>query len=87
MNFYSPVSSTRRHSIAAYTHNIKNQNPGRQSREMGKSLGMECNFEEVCFEPGTDKLVKNFEYRVSGGSEFQSRSPMTEKAHNCQAMI
>ena len=29
-------------------------NPGRQSSEMGKSLGRECNFEEVCFEPGTE---------------------------------
>ena len=26
------------------------KNPGRQSREMGKGLGRERNFEEVCFE-------------------------------------
>ena len=26
----------------------------RQSMEMGKSLGRERNFEEVCFEPGTE---------------------------------
>ena len=44
---------------------------------MRKSLGRECNFEEVCFEPG---VGKEFEFRVSGGSEFQSRGPMTEKA-------
>ena len=47
---------------------------------MGKSLGRECNFEEVCFEPGTE-VGKEFEFRVSGGREFQSRGPMTEKAH------
>ena len=46
---------------------------------MGKSLGRECNFEEVCFEPGT-KTGREFEFRVSGGSEFQSRGPMTENA-------
>ena len=46
---------------------------------MGKSLGRECNFEEVCFESGTESC-KEFEFRVSGGSEFQSRGPMTEKA-------
>ena len=34
--------------------NSKNLNPGRKSREMGKSLGREHNFEEVCFEPGTE---------------------------------
>ena len=50
MNFYSPVSS-------------KNQNPGRQSREMGKSLGREHNFEKVCFEPGTEYWLRR---RVSG---------------------
>ena len=37
----------------AWNENHKNQNPGRQSREMGKSLGRESNFEEVCFELGT----------------------------------
>ena len=26
------------------------------------------------------KIGKEFEFRVSGGSEFQSREPMTEKA-------
>ena len=26
------------------------------------------------------KVGKEFEFRVSGGSEFQSRGPMTEKA-------
>ena len=32
------------------------------------------------------KVGKEFEFRVSGGSEFQSRGPMTEKAL-CQVMI
>ena len=54
MNFYSPVSNTRCHSIGHKNENSKNQNPGRQSREMGKSLGRERNFEEVCFESGTE---------------------------------
>ena len=37
LNFYSPVSNTRCHSIGHENNeNSKNQNPGRQSREMGK---------------------------------------------------
>ena len=47
---------------------------------MGKSLGSECNFEKVCFEPGTEYWYREDEFRVSGGSEFQSRGPMTENA-------
>ena len=54
MNFYSPVSNTKCHSIRHKMRNSKNQNPGRQSREMGKSLGRKCSFKEVCFEPGTE---------------------------------
>ena len=46
---------------------------------MGKSLGRERNFEEVCFEPERN-IGREDEFRVSGGSEFQSRGPMTEKA-------
>ena len=34
--------------------NSKNQNLGRQSRETGKSLGRESNFEEVCLKLGTE---------------------------------
>ena len=47
---------------------------------MGKSLGRERNFEEVCFESGTVErnIGREDEFRVSGGSEFQSRGP--EKA-------
>ena len=33
---------------------FKNQNPGIQSREMGKSLGRERNFEEGSFESGKE---------------------------------
>ena len=44
---------------------------------MGENLGRECNFEEVCFEPGTED-GKEFKFQVSIGSEFQSRGPMTE---------
>ena len=52
MNFYSPVSNTRCHSIG---HKMRIARIKiRVSREMGKSLGRECNFEEVCFEPGTE---------------------------------
>ena len=44
----------------------RNQNPGRQSREMGKSLGRERNFEEVCF--GLERNIgREDEFRVSGG--------------------
>ena len=45
---------------------------------MGKSLGKERNFEEVCFKSGTE-YWSSFEYQELG-SEFQSRGPMTEKA-------
>ena len=46
---------------------------------MGKSLGRESNFER-CVLSLERKVGKEFEFRVSGGSEFQSRGPMTEKA-------
>ena len=46
---------------------------------MGKSLGRERNFEGV-FWAWNGILVEMDEFRVSGGSEFQSRGPMTEKA-------
>ena len=54
MNFYSPVSNTRCHSIGHKMRIARIKNPGRQFREKGKSLERECNFEEVCFEPGTE---------------------------------
>ena len=47
---------------------------------MGKKLGTERNFEEAFFESGTAYICREDEFRVSGGSEFQSRGPMTEKA-------
>ena len=49
---------------------------------MGRSLGRECNFEKVCFELGTEYWQRRrvSGIRLSGGSEFQSRGPMTEKA-------
>ena len=46
---------------------------------MGKSLWRECNFEEV-FLSLERKTGREFEFRVSGGSDFQSRGPMTENA-------
>ena len=36
MNFYSPVSNTRCHSIGHKMRIARIKNPGRQSREMGK---------------------------------------------------
>ena len=54
MNFYSPVSNTRCHSIGHKMRiariKIRVDSPGR----WGKSLGRESNFEEVCFESGTE---------------------------------
>ena len=54
MNFYSPVSNTRCHSIGHKMRiariKIRVDSPGR----WGKSLGRECNFEEVSFESGTE---------------------------------
>ena len=54
MNFYSPVSNTKCHSIGHKMRiariKIRVDSPGRWE----KSLGRESNFEEVCFEPGTE---------------------------------
>ena len=54
MNFYSPVSNTKRQSIGHTMRIARSKMPGRQSREMGKSLGRESNFEKVCDESGTE---------------------------------
>ena len=53
MNFYSTVSNTRCHSIG-HKMRISRIKIQVQSRETGKSLGKEHNFEEVHFEPGTE---------------------------------
>ena len=80
MNFYSPVSNTNCHSIGHKMRiariKIRVDSPGRWGI---RSLGRECNFEEVCFELGLEYWQRR---RVSSvrGSEFQSRGPMTEKA-------
>ena len=78
MNFYSPVSNTRCHSMG---HKMriarKNQNPGRQSRDMGKSLGGNAILKR-CVLSLERNISRKDEFRVSGGSEFQSRGPMTE---------
>ena len=54
MNFYSPVSNTKCHSIGHKMRiariKIRVDSKGRWE----KSLGRESNFEEVCFEPGTE---------------------------------
>ena len=36
----------------------------RQSKEMGKNLGRERNFEEVCFKLGTGILVKTISHSI-----------------------
>ena len=46
---------------------------------MGKSLRREHNFEKVCLSLERN-IGKEDQFRVSRGSEFQSREPMTEKA-------
>ena len=79
INFYSPVSNTRCHSIGHKMRiariKIRVDSPGRWERAQGGNailkrcvLSLEWNIGRE------DKL------RVSGGSEFQSRGPMTEKA-------
>ena len=70
-------SLTRCELILIKYKNIKNQNSGRQSRELGKSLGRERNFEKVCL--SLERNIGKDEFQVSEGSEFQSREPMTEK--------
>ena len=46
---------------------------------MGKSLGGNAIFKR-CVLSLEQNIGKEDEFRVSGGSEFQSRGPMTEKA-------
>ena len=46
---------------------------------MGKSLGRNAILKR-CVLSLERKIGKEFEFRVSGGSEFQSRGPMTENA-------
>ena len=46
---------------------------------MGKSLGGKAILKR-CVLSLERKVGKEFEFRVSGGSEFQSREPMTAKA-------
>ena len=46
---------------------------------MGKSLGRERNLKR-CVLSLERNIGREDEFRVSGGSEFQSRGPMTEKA-------
>ena len=48
-------------------------------RWMGKSLGRNAILNR-CVLSLERKVGKEFECRVSGGSEFQRRGPMTEKA-------
>ena len=65
----------------AYTENSKNQNPGRQSGEMEKTVGRESNFAEIilCFDRAWNGILVK-KTRLSGVSEFHSRRPLTEKA-------
>ena len=63
MNFYSPVSNTKCHSIGHKMRiariKIRVDSQGRWE----KSLGRESNSEEVCFEPRTEYWQR---IRVSG---------------------
>ena len=53
MNFYSPVSNTRCHLIG-HKMRIARIKIWLDSQGRWESLGRECNFEKVCFEPGTE---------------------------------
>ena len=81
MNFYSPVSNTRCHSIGLKMRiariNIRVDSQGRWKRAYREGTQIWSGV----FWSGNGILVeKGDEFRVSGGSEFQSRGPMTEKA-------
>ena len=78
MNFYSPVSNTRCHSIGHKMRiariKIRVDSPGRWEREGGNAILKRC---VLSLERN---IGREDEFRVSGGSEFQRRGPMTEKA-------
>ena len=54
MNFYSPVSNIRCHSIGHKIRIARIKIRVDSQGGMGKSLGRERNFEKVCFEPRTE---------------------------------
>ena len=54
MNFYSPVSNTRCHSIGHKMRVARIKIRVDSQWRWGKSLERERNFEEVCFESGTE---------------------------------
>ena len=57
---------------------IRVDSPARWERAYGgNAILKRC---VLSLEAWKGKLVENFEFRVSGGSEFQSRGPMTENA-------
>ena len=79
MNFYSPVSNTRCHSIGHKTRiariKIRVDSQGRWERAYGENAIL-----KRCVLSLERNIRREDEFRVSGGSEFQSRGPMTEKA-------
>ena len=79
MNFYSPVSNTKCHSIGHKMRiariKIWVDSQGRWERSLGRNAIL-----KRCVLSLERNIGKEDEFRVSGGSEFQSRGPMTEKA-------
>ena len=79
MNFYSPVLILGVINSIGHKMRIARIKIRVQSREMGKSLGGNAILKR-CVLSLERRVGREFEFRVSGGSEFQSRGPMTEKA-------
>ena len=79
MNFYSPVSNTRCHSIGHKIRiariKIRVDSPGRWERAYGRNAILKS-----CVLSLERNIGEEDEFLVSGGSEFQSRGPTTEKA-------
>ena len=79
MNFYSPVSNTRCHSIGHKMRKarikIRVDSPGRWEKAYGGNAIL-----KRCVLSLERKTGREFEFRVSGGSELQSCGPMTENA-------
>ena len=79
MNFYSPESNARCHSIGHKMRiariKIRVDSPGRYERAYGGNAIL-----KKCVLSLERNIGREDEFRVSGGSEFQRRGPMTEKA-------
>ena len=79
MNFYSPVSNTKCHSIVHKMRIAKIKIRVDSQERWERALGGNAILKR-CVLSLEQNIGREDEFWVSGGSEFQSRGPKTEKA-------